>query len=105
MFYGNKMFLWAKFWGNISRDFGLRARKLPQKLGVNDGLPQTRLDYGKNISHVYVSYDTVLSLPTQFWPRWVFFPKYYMYTLSLNGKAPKSNFGVKLLNYKRSFIS
>ena len=57
----NELHVCAKFWGNMSRDFGFRTRKLPQKFGVKTGLIQKRHKYGK-IFHM------VLCLKTPFHP-------------------------------------
>ena len=50
-----KLFVYAKFQGNESRNFRFRTRKLLQKFGVKSGLIQKRLNYGKNISLGYMS--------------------------------------------------
>ena len=47
----NTSFVYTKFRGNIPRNFGFRARKLPQEFGMKTGLIQKQLQYAKNISH------------------------------------------------------
>ena len=45
----------------------------------------------KNISHSYISQDTLSSLPTHFWPRWVLsfpFSSKIPYAYFLNGSTP-----------------
>ena len=43
----NELYVWTKFRGNRSRDFGFTTRKPPRKFGVKSGLSQKRLKYGK----------------------------------------------------------
>ena len=65
----NTLYICTKFRSSIFRDFGHRTRKPPQKFGVKIGLIQKRHKYGKNISHGYISSDTLSFLPIPFWPR------------------------------------
>ena len=51
----NEMYVFTKFRGSMSRDFGFKTRKLPKKFGVKIGLFQKRREYGKNILHGYIS--------------------------------------------------
>ena len=43
----NELYVYTKFRGNRSRDFGFRTRKPPRKFGVESCLIQKRLQYGK----------------------------------------------------------
>ena len=43
----NELYVRTKFRGNRSRDFGFRTRKPPRNFGVESGLSQKRLKYGK----------------------------------------------------------
>ena len=50
-----------EFQGNDSRDFGFRTRKPPQKFGVESGLIQKQLKYGKKLfTWLYVARYTFI---------------------------------------------
>ena len=43
----NELYVYTKFRGNRSRDFGFKTRKPARKFGVKNGLSQKRLKHGK----------------------------------------------------------
>ena len=48
------MFVYTKFWGNMSRDSDFKSQKLPRKFGVKTGLIKKRVKYGKKIVHMVI---------------------------------------------------
>ena len=107
----NELYVWTKFRGNRSRDFGFRTRKPPHKFGVKSGLSQKRLKYGKKyFIGLYVSrYPFIPTNPLLAAMRFIsfFFPffSWFLYALLLNHNTSKSNFCVKLLSCKCNFFS
>ena len=55
----NKLYVCTTFRGNWSRDFGFRTRKPPRRFGVESGLSQKWLEYGK----IYFTWLYVLRHP------------------------------------------
>ena len=85
---------------------GFGTRKSFGRCGVKSGLIQKRLMFGKKyFTWLYILRYPFISVPTHFWPQWVFsFLNWYAFLL-LNQKTSKSNFCVKLLSCKRNFVS
>ena len=105
-----ELYVCTKFRGNRSRDFGFRTRKPPRKFGVKRGLSQKRLKYGKKyFIWLYVlRYPFIPTNPLLAAMRFIsflFFLPNFCTLFSLNHKALKFNFCVKLLSCKRNFFS
>ena len=102
----NKMFVCTTFGGNMSGEFGFRTPNPPRKFDEKACHIQKRHEHGKK----YFILLYVLDIFHPYQPSFgrdeffVFLPK-SLYALLLNRKPSKSNFCVKLLSYKCSFVS
>ena len=117
-----ELYVCTKFRGNRSRDFGFRTRKPPRKFGVQSGLSQKRLKYGKTyfirlyiLRYPFISTNPLLAA-MRFFPFFSFFFLFFPFLsfffrnfctlfVLLNHKTSKSNFCVELLSCKCNFFS
>ena len=80
----NELYVCTIFRGNRSRDFGFRTRKPPRKFGVNSGLSQKRLKYGKKyFIWLYVSrYPFIPTNPLLAAMRFIYFFSFFFFFFS-----------------------
>ena len=76
----NKLYVCTTFRGNWSHDFGFRTRKPPRRFGVESGLSQKWLEYGKIyftwlyvLRHPFIPTNPLLAAMSFFFPFFSFF--------------------------------